>query len=324
MVGEEDVELTCDDGYVLRGNLFYASGGTEGECSSSSGSSTSSRPVVVISCATGVRRRFYVPFARYLASLGCAALVYDFRGIGDSFALPKSKLNDEDAKVSLLKDTRLRETTIRHHWGVLDQTAALQFMINRYPSRELVLVGHSLGGHICGLSPLRSAIKRVVFVSVNNANHRYARNGLARWVETKLVIPLATRLCGYLPTGKLGMFENLPKEAALQWAKWSRHEDYLFSDAVDRALYACFETKILSLSFADDEFGVKSAMENFLSFFPRCTRKLVHTSPEAIGVKKIGHNGFFFSEFKEALWRPLVEQFVLTGDMKSAKLRSRL
>ena len=31
-----------------------------------------------------VRARFYAPFARYLAELGIAALIFDYRGIGAS------------------------------------------------------------------------------------------------------------------------------------------------------------------------------------------------------------------------------------------------
>ena len=40
--------------------------------------------VIIISAATGVRKEFYINFARFLMTHHYCVLLYDYRGIGDS------------------------------------------------------------------------------------------------------------------------------------------------------------------------------------------------------------------------------------------------
>ena len=42
------------------------------------------RGIIVISAATGVRKEFYINFARFLIDNSYRVLLYDYRGIGES------------------------------------------------------------------------------------------------------------------------------------------------------------------------------------------------------------------------------------------------
>jgi len=308
MACETLVKLICEDGFVLAGTLFRPS---------SSPRSPITRPAIVISCATGVTQAFYHPFARYLCSCGCAVLTYDFRGIGLSFPgwVPSQKdkdgtplFLDEAKKIAALK-YELCNTTISTHWGKLDQSAALKFMIDLFPNCELAVVGHSLGGHISGMSKWRDHIKRFVFISVNNAHYTCARKPLSRLLEM-FAIPAAAVACGYLPTKRLGLFENLPRDAAREWAFFSRQRDYIFSLPGYKERYRDFKTDILAVSFTDDEYSVEPAFSSLLNVFPRCKIEHVHLAPDRVGLKRVGHMGFFRAKNKEKLWN-LVGNFLL-------------
>ena len=86
------------------------------------------RAAVLIAPALGVPRRFYQPFAQFLAGEGYDVLSIDYRGIGESG-------RDCDAALIRLAD-----------WGCLDIDAALRWLRENSRAQRRGLVGHSLGG----------------------------------------------------------------------------------------------------------------------------------------------------------------------------------
>lgn len=128
-----------NDLFPLKATLFVAPTAPEG-------------PSVLINSATGVPRRFYAAFATYLAEEhGCAVLTVDFRGHGES--VPVGGLKE-------LKDVR-----IWGEWAKNDQAAATQFLKDKFPGREIVIIGHSVGGHIAPLNPLKADVSRYLFIA---------------------------------------------------------------------------------------------------------------------------------------------------------------
>ena len=70
-----------------------------------------------------------------------------------------------------------------------------------------------------------------------------------------------------------------------------------------RAAYAAVRAPIVSLSFADDEMMSAANTESIHGFYSGAPRTMKRIAPRDIGVKRIGHFGFFRAAFESTLWR---------------------
>lgn len=122
MQNYETLAITCSDHYSLSGR-FYAAQGTQ-----------QALPVLICP-ATGITQQFYHHFASWLTEQGYAVLVFDFRGIGESLHEPLKK-----SKASIVQ------------WGQLDIPAAMEVLLNKTQAKQVILLGHSAGGQLLGLS----------------------------------------------------------------------------------------------------------------------------------------------------------------------------
>lgn len=107
-------------------------------------SSRPTPPAVLIAAATGVPASFYTPYAEHLASLGSPVLTFDYRFSGLSWP---AGVNPKD-RAEVLKAVGSEEAqgvTIAKEWKS-DLEAALGWVVGRYCEREIVVVGHSVGG----------------------------------------------------------------------------------------------------------------------------------------------------------------------------------
>mmetsp|Transcript_13768 Transcript_13768/g.33644 ORF Transcript_13768/g.33644 Transcript_13768/m.33644 type:complete len:406 (-) Transcript_13768:60-1277(-) len=324
-VREGHVDLRCHDGFLLKGTLF------ERQDSGDETKTAEDVPAVLISSATGTRRWFYAAIARHLASLGCVVLTYDYRGIGDSLPLSPEKLLDPERRIQSLKED-ISNAGISSHWGEVDQTTAIRFLQNRYPSRELCLIAHSVGGHISSLTPLRDKIKRIVFINVHNAHPSYAREPLLRWGLAYL-LPIVSRVLGYFPMKRMGWMEDLPKAVAEEWSDQMKCKDYCYTTQTQRQLAAAMEADLLAISTTDDEYCKNlEGFEHTLGYYPNCNIQSHHLSPHDVKNSggRLGHMGFFRSKFKQSLWMRYLDKFIVRGHMgqrkpsRAAKLRSNL
>lgn len=279
-----DIQLMAADGYALQATLF-----------SPEAHSDASTIGVVINSATGVHRRFYKRFAAFLAeSCGFTVLTYDYRGIGGS------------------QPARLRSFGGRiRDWPQLDMPAAIAGLRAEARLDRLCLLGHSAGGNLIGLVPNIALVDAIVLVSAQfgywrlwPASIRPLMAGL--WY---IVIPLLSRLFGYVP-GWLGAGQHWPSRIAQDLARWCRHPDYLFGDAsVDTSLYGTIEAPVLALTFTDDPHATAAASERLLAEFPRAAITRRSIDPRELGVRRIGHFGFF-RPFCEPLWRECAQWMI--------------
>ena len=280
--------IAASDGFTLAATE-YAPNGT-------------ARAVVVINAATGVKRRYYDRFAQYLASHGFAVVTYDYRGIGDS--APRN----------------LRGFAARmQQWGELDQPAVVAHASAWQPSLPLMIVGHSVGGQIVGLLPDADRVTRVLMVA---AQHNYY--GLWRpqeryvlWALWTVLMPSASRLLGYFPSGAFGLGENLPRGVALDWARWCRSPGALVQaiggDARER--FTRYRGPLLALSFTDDnKFAPRRAVDGLLAFYTSADREHRHVAPHELGVQTIGHFGYFREPLRESGWPIALEWLAGGGD----------
>lgn len=270
---ELEVRIPTRAGHSLGGALFLPEG----------------KPIqsIVVSSATGMQQRFYRAFSRHFASRGYAVLTFDYQGIGAS-----------GGKVSELRTNRFDLV----HWGSNDQAGAVRYLKTRYPEAPLTLVTHSIGGQLCGFNAEFANIDRIILVASQSGYWRLY-SGWHKWKLWKfwhVLIPWLTPLFGYFPAKPLGLFENLPREMALQWSRWGKHPDYMMSAEKQEGFhFRQMKMPLLSLSFPGDSLAPPVAVDWLTRQYAQARVTRVHYTREG---KKPGHFGYFRPAFRETLW----------------------
>jgi predicted alpha/beta hydrolase len=131
------------------------------------------------------------------------------------------------------------------------------------------------------------------------------------WWLWYFVTPVALPLFGYFPGKALKKVGDLPHGVMAQWRRWCLHRDYLMGEPGTswRERYAAIRTPILSLSFTDDEFMSAQNTASLHGFYANAPREMRRIAPAELGVKRIGHFGFFRKHFAQTLW-PQVPQWL--------------
>jgi predicted alpha/beta hydrolase len=287
--GPQTLAIPADDGYSLAATLFAASS-----------SAAANAPITIIACATGVPRSFYARFAAYLAEHGGPALTFDYRGIGGSLQGP------------------VRQSTARFRdWGVLDTPGVLAWVAATYPDRPIHWVGQSYGGFATGLAHNNHLISRQLGVSTMTADYRFISSVLERAKVAGLLFvagPALVRMLGYLP-GWVNGGADLPKGVLLEWSAWVKTRGFLFGveDLPEQSHFKTLKAPLCFAFMADDPWISSAGVANLAQHYTgsrECSFWPV-TLAES-GASKIGHIGFFRSEFKDTLW-PKARAWLDTG-----------
>lgn len=293
----EPIALVASDGYAINGFVWRR------EKQAASDTRTvqreeAIRPVVIINAATSVRCRYYFRFAAFLHAHGYDAIVYDYRGIGES-------------RPATLRGFRASWLD----WGELDFEAVLRYAALEFAGQPVDVVAHSIGGFVIGLAPSNGNIRRVVTMGAQYAYWRdYAperkRSMLWRW---HVLMPLLAMCMGYVPARRLGWMEDTPKGVALSWSRSkARFEDTYRGGDIARSdvelerlveRYSSVRAPLLAISVTDDEFGTVEAIERLFGYFSGSAVTHLRIAPSDVGHAKIGHFAFFHSRFEESLWR---------------------
>ena len=275
-VTSERISIPVSAGGALAGTLRMPADG-------------SARAAVVIHPATAVAERLYTGFSEYLAENGYAVLTYDYRGTGASGS-PKAN-----------RTIRMRD------WMMHDVPAAAGWMAERFPDLPHLAVGHSIGGHAMALD---NGTERLLgFVAI--ASHA----GVTRTIEDpkerlrvglvlRVLGPLTGRLLGAVPGRRMGLGEDMPGAAMLEWSRWSRRPNYFFDDpsmqAAERA--ARVTSEVLSIGFSDDLWATPGQINAIYSRLPNASLERRTYTPDDAGLPAIGHMGFFRRGAKDKLW----------------------
>ncbi|KAL9647188.1 hypothetical protein ABK040_004902 [Willaertia magna] len=276
---------------------------------------------VIISGATGVVQQYYSSFAEYLISKNndekIFVVTYDYRGIGQS--KPKS-----------LKDLNCNITD----WGTKDFLGVIDFVNNFHKTNyensqlEIIVIGHSVGGHILAMVPeeISKQIKRIVLFSCVNAYFGYFTHYLRSWSDFSTFcaqltffnsLPLLTALYGYFPAKKVfGSMEDLPKGVAKQWNYFCNHPEYLVDERGQLILPKGLEnTDILSLAFEDDTFTNKNSIDKMNEKFMTRSKSFNCVIVPRFDKVVIGHVGFFKKNVRDrtTLWKD-VKDYILKGE----------
>ncbi|MHA7305688.1 alpha/beta hydrolase family protein [Arthrobacter sp. TMN-49] len=249
---------------------------------------------VTIHPATAVGEWLYTGFAEYLVEHGFAVLTYDYRGTGAS---GNPKVN--------------RSVSMRD-WMNQDVPAVARWVTERIPDVPHFAVGHSVGGHAMALNNGTSGLQGFVAI----ASHAGVTRAIPDWKERlrvglilRIVGPAFSRVMGVVPGRRLGIGEDMPGAAMLEWSKWSRMPGYFFDDPSMRAAESAAQvnTDVLAIGFSDDPWATPGQIDAIYSHLTSANLERRTYTPEESRVTAIGHMGFFRRGGKVALWPPVLE-----------------
>jgi len=274
------VSISAGDGRQLHGHLL---------------SSKAARAALVINCATGMLCGFYLKFARYASQRGYQVLLYDYRGMGLSAQRP---LASDPARMS--------------EWGRLDMSAALGWLTERFARLPTATLGHSVGGQLIGAMPNAQRARAHVMIATSTGYWRRQRRpfryqALAFW---KLYGPFMLRRLGHVPRGIVWRGEPLPPQVFLQWRRWCLSAAP-YGPQLDPDLAAThFEAlrgPLLAWGFSDDPIATPQAVAALLESYRGMQIEQRWTRPAELGVRHIGHHGFFYERHRDTLWRGVLD-----------------
>ena len=283
-----DFVFASTDGYQLAGSWF---------------SSPACRGAVLISAGTGIRRQFYSRLAVFLASRGFSVMTYDYRGIGGS-------------RHGSLRGLRADKLI----WAERDMTAAWAELSRRAEGRPVYWLGHSLGGQLPGLVEGIERARGICTVGTG-VGIWWKMLKPYRWfclVVWYLYMPLTIALFGYAPARMIRQGQDLPKGAALQWSLWCRSKDYFGKHlgAGRLARMASLRQRWWTIGFTDDPIANWQTIPHMMRFYPGARFQFDMITPAELGLKEVGHHGFFRPGC-ELLWERLVVFYENAGKSES-------
>lgn len=272
----KEIDIPCKDSFVLKGTMYPAK------------PSSSKKKVLVINSATAVSKDLYKNYALYMSGYGFDVITYDYRGIAAS--RPK-KLRGFQASFSI--------------WGQKDFTDVLQYVKQNYPNYSVLVLGHSIGGTIIGMSENCSLIDGIVNIGAQTAYYKdWDVEKHKLYLLWHVVFPSITKFFGYFPGKWLGLLEDVPKGVIKQWH--ARRKIHNMTEQLNKSgqkvYYHEFYGKLLTLAIEDDPIGTEKALKRIHDVFTSADKRIELVRPKDIGAEKIGHFGFFSRRFETTLW----------------------
>jgi predicted alpha/beta hydrolase len=193
-------------------------------------------------------------------------------------------------------------------WGARDLTSVIAWCETRFPGVAVTCIGHSLGGHIVALSESVRKLRRLVLVTCGSVYWGFRPtliSKVARIGFWYLLLPASTYFFGRFPGRLLSIMDDLPRDVALQWARWCRHPGYLKGAESDATHFDAVVAPVLSLHFDDDKEIPFRAVQAFAACFPKTPVEVRLVSAAAVPDGRIGHFNFFRAKVAATLWPDL-------------------
>lgn len=241
-------------------------------------------PVLVCLPAMGVAASYYAPLAEALRGQGCHAVTADLRGIGSS-----------SVRASRRADFGYHEVV------ELDLPAIVAAVRGALPASPIYLLGHSLGGQLaCLFAATRpEAVAGLVLIASCSVYHRGWRfPGNLVLLCFQQLARIAALAIGHFPGGRVGFGGREARRLMGDWARQGLTGRYRVAGSKRdfEALLARLELPILAISFTDDPYCTRAAVDYLLAKMPAADATHRHRSPSELGAAKLGH----FSWVKQA------------------------
>ena len=190
-------------------------------------------------------------------------------------------------------------------------TSIFDWINHEYPSERKIIIGHSMGGQLVGLMDNYDKVDRLILIA-SSTGYWKDMSSPFKWLMPPLwflLIPINIVIYGYANAKQIGQGENLPKGVALQWRKWCINPNYFddhFKNSNTKLFYDKFLIPIKSIQIDDDPIANKITANKLVSYYKNAKIEIENITPPKMGVKKIGHTGFFSRKFKDTLWNKLI------------------
>ena len=244
---------------------------------------------IIVSGAAGVKKEFYINFAKFLMSHGYCVLLYDYRGIGES-----------------APDNLKTSSIYMHEWGTQDMNAALDYLVNKGIT-GIIWLGHSIGGQLVGLLRNKSHVQKVISINAALGYWGYL-SGLMKMVIFFLwyvIGPMMVKFYGYGVMKKIGWGENLPPNAILEWRSWCLSKTYymeFLKNKIQADRFYNFTIPITAIYLSDDYIANDKTASLMMQFFPNAPCELIKLDVHKFTPHRVGHVGIFRKRFESVLW----------------------
>jgi predicted alpha/beta hydrolase len=270
--------IPARDGYPLAATSFEPDAPAKG--------------TVILGPAAAIPARFYGSLARHLATHGYRSLTFDYRGIGAS-APPK---------------LRGFHATLRS-WAELDLGGVLDATRSARANGPVFVVAHSLSGPLLALSGRAGQLDGAYLVAsqVGSITAWPQAEQALPWAFFHVIVPALTAALGYFPSSLLGSAADLPRGAALEWSRWSRHADYLMGEIpAARARFGALRFPLRVLSIEDDHLAPLAGVDRLAAWYAGSDLTRFHIAEPRYPARAIGHFGFFRPYPGQLLWPDLL------------------
>ena len=243
---------------------------------------------ILICSATGVKQELYQKFSDFLRQKNFNVYTFDYTGIGSS-------------RLESLKSLK----TTASSWATNDLETAINHVKHNNRNTGLIIIGHSIGGQLIGLAPSSKLADGILLVAAQTGYWKFWKgfNKLKMYLTWHFLIPILTSILGYFPGKKIGSSEDLPKNMALEWKKWCCSKNYLFDHHLNASQkYEEIHCPIVSFSAEDDNYAPKTTVDWLTDKYKNALTERKHLIPKELGIKSIGHFGFFRSKNKIPIW----------------------
>ncbi|MFY1672729.1 alpha/beta fold hydrolase [Plantactinospora sp. WMMB334] len=227
-------------------------------------------PAVVLWPAMGVPARFYRPFALALTAAGLAVHVVDLRGTGASSPRPG------------------RASRYGYHQLVTDVPAVGEALRTRLAGRPVLLLGHSLGAHLCLLHLATTGGPGIAGVVVVAAGLAYWRSyppvrGLVTLAQTQGVAAAAA-LLGVWPGWGFG--GRQARGVISGWAYTARNGRYPPLGGIDpNPGLAELRTPVLAVSVEGDDYVPAFGLDHLCGTLVSAPVERVHYTAAEAGAR---------------------------------------
>jgi predicted alpha/beta hydrolase len=198
----------------------------------------------------------------------------------------------------------------------VDVPTVTAWVRGQFPQLPHVAVGHSIGGQALLLGRGTEALQGFVTIASHAGVTRTIRQPGERLrvgMILRILGPVLSRALGYFPGRRLGVGEDIPAGAMLEWSRWSRMPGYFFDDpSMDAATRAAgVRGDALVVGFTDDRWATPGQIDALADQLVNATVERRTYDPAQLGVAAIGHMGFFRRGLRQSLWPQITDWLTL-------------